>query len=168
MPISLHHAVVTPMLQTLGAAQTWLAKAQAAGLPEAEITSARLIDDMLPFAYQVKSMATHSHGAILGVRAGTFSPDMEIPATMAQLQDILAEAESFLQGVEEAELESLIGQDMRFQFKDYMVPFAAEDFLLTFSLPNFYFHATTTYALLRARGVAVGKRDYLGQMRVKA
>jgi uncharacterized protein len=48
------------------------------------------------------------------------------------------------------------------------MPFTAEGFLLSFSLPNFYFHATTAYAILRMKGVPIGKRDYIGQMRLKS
>jgi len=44
------------------------------------------------------------------------------------------------------------------------IPFTAEGFLLSFSLPNFYFHATTAYAILRHKGVSLGKRDFLGKM----
>jgi hypothetical protein len=48
------------------------------------------------------------------------------------------------------------------------IPFTAEGFLLSFSLPNFYFHATTAYDILRHKGVALGKRDFLGKMRLKS
>ena len=47
------------------------------------------------------------------------------------------------------------------------MPFVAEDFLMSFSIPNMHFHASTAYGMLRAKGVAIGKRDYLGQMRMK-
>jgi hypothetical protein len=46
------------------------------------------------------------------------------------------------------------------------LPFMAEGFLLSFSLPNFYFHATTAYDILRTKGVPLGKRDYLGKLRL--
>jgi hypothetical protein len=48
------------------------------------------------------------------------------------------------------------------------MPFTAEDFILTFSLPNFYFHTSSAYAILRNQGLAVGKMDYLGKLRLKA
>jgi hypothetical protein len=48
------------------------------------------------------------------------------------------------------------------------IPFTTTRFLLSFSLPNFYFHATTTYTVLRLHGVPLGKRDYLGQLRIGA
>ena len=66
-------------------------------------------------------------------------------------------------------MESFIGQDMLFSVPDYdiAIPFDAEQFLLSFSQPNFYFHAVTAYDILRMKGVAVGKMDYMGQMRAR-
>jgi hypothetical protein len=54
-----------------------------------------------------------------------------------------------------------------FQFRDFKLPFTAENFLLSFSLPNFHFHATTAYDILRMKGVPLGKPDYMGQLRLK-
>src|SRR5436190_604022 len=62
----------------------------------------------------------------------------------------------------------LEGKDMVFQIRDNKLPFTAEGFLLSFSLPNFYFHATTAYDILRSKGVPIGKRDFLGRMRMKS
>jgi len=56
---------------------------------------------------------------------------------------------------------------MVFKVRDREVPFTAESFVLSFSLPNFYFHATTAYDILRTKGVPLGKRDVLGQLRLK-
>jgi hypothetical protein len=55
---------------------------------------------------------------------------------------------------------------MEFQMRDFRMPFTAEDFLLSFSQPNFYFHAATAYDILRMKGVAVGKRDFMGKLRL--
>jgi hypothetical protein len=65
------------------------------------------------------------------------------------------------------EVNALEGKDVAFQFGETKVPFVAETFLLSFSLPNFHFHATTAYDILRSRGVPLGKRDYMGRMRIK-
>ena len=56
---------------------------------------------------------------------------------------------------------------MRFAFGERQADFTAENFLLSFSLPNFYFHATTTYAILRWKGLPLGKRDFTGRLRLK-
>jgi hypothetical protein len=57
---------------------------------------------------------------------------------------------------------------MVFQLGERRLPFLVEDFLLSFSMPNFYFHTATAYDLLRLRGMPLGKRDYLGRLRLKA
>jgi hypothetical protein len=84
------------------------------------------------------------------------------------MRGLLSDAIAFLNGVTEDEMEGFIGQDMRFEIGEKKLPFTAEDFLLTFSQTNFYFHAVTAYGVLRAKGVAVGKLDYLGALRIKA
>jgi hypothetical protein len=66
------------------------------------------------------------------------------------------------------EVNALEGRDMAFQFRDRNIPFTAETFVLSFSLPNFYFHATTAYDILRNKGVPLGKRDFMGRLRIKA
>jgi hypothetical protein len=63
-------------------------------------------------------------------------------------------------------VESFIGCDMRFEFKDICLKFTAENFLLSFSVPNFFFHATTAYDILRWKGVTIGKIDFLGRLRL--
>jgi hypothetical protein len=123
---------------------------------------------MFPFAYQVKSTAVHSLGAIEGVRRGVFSPDITPPPTdFEALRSQVAGALSALKAVDPAEIDGFMGRDMRFEFRDMRMDFTAENFLLSFSLPNFYFHTTAAYSILRWKGVAVGKRDYLGRLRLK-
>lgn len=163
MPISLHAALVPSMLQLLGSAQGWLAKAAAGPMSETEVLEASLAPDMLPFDYQVKSLAVHSRGAFEGVRRGVFSPDLsDPPASLAELAGLLDETARYLEALTEEEVEALRGGEMRFEVGTRQLPFTVDDFLLSFSQPNFYFHATAAYAILRARGLPLGKRDFLG------
>jgi hypothetical protein len=172
MPLSLFAATIPSYRQILGAVAGLLQTAEAfcteKGLPTPEIIQARLAADMFPFAYQVKSTAVHSIGAIEGVRKGVFSPDTTAPPdTFAALQDRIGSALVALEAIDPAEIEGFIGRPMCFAFGERRIDFTAEDFLLSFSQPNFYFHATTAYDILRWKGVAVGKRDYIGKLRVK-
>ena len=64
------------------------------------------------------------------------------------------------------EINALADKPMLFKMGETEIPFTTDNFMLSFSLPNFYFHATTTYAVLREHGVPLGKMDYLGQLRV--
>jgi len=86
----------------------------------------------------------------------------------AGLQRVVTEAREALQQVKAAEVDAVQGKDMTFQLPTMKIPFTAENFLLSFSLPNFYFHATTAYDILRHKGVPIGKRDFLGRMRIKS
>jgi hypothetical protein len=121
---------------------------------------------MHPFAYQVKSAAVHSLGALEGARRGVFTPDRtEPPDSFAALKARITEARSGLQSIEPGEVDGLVGRDMRFSFGERHIDFRAEEFLLSLSQPNFYFHATTAYDILRWQGVPIGKRDFLGRLR---
>jgi hypothetical protein len=167
MPLSLHAALVPTWLQILGASRGWLDKAMAHGMSEEELVEARLVDDMFPFAYQVKSLAVHSQGAIEAVRQGVFSPNFAevLPGTLIELRDRIDGAIAALLRLDENELEMFAGKPMRFEIGEKRLDFTAENFLLSFSQPNFHFHASMAYAILRATGVPVGKLDYLGKLR---
>ena len=172
MAFSLYAATVPSYLQILRAVSGLLDKAEAFcnqnGIASHEILQTRLAEDMLPFAYQVKSTAVHSLGAIDGVRRGVFSPDTTPPPeNFAALKARIVETLAALEAIEPAEVDAFVGRDVRFAFGDRHVDFTAENFLLSFSQPNFYFHATTTYAILRWKGVPLGKRDFTGRTRVK-
>lgn len=172
MPFSLYDAVVPSNLQVLRAVDGLLDKATAfcaeRGRSEADLIDARLTPDMLPFGYQVKSCAGHSVGGIEGARAGSFSPDrLPWPTDFAGLHDVVHEAIASLNEMDRAVVDVLADSDTQFAFGETRLPFTGANFLLSFSQPNFYFHATTAYAILRAQGVKLGKRDFLGTLRLK-
>jgi len=172
MAFSLYAATIPSYQQILGSVSGLLVKAQAfceeKAIKHEDILQARLAPDMLPFAYQVKSTAVHSLGAIEGVRCGTFSPDRTPPPeTFPALHARIAETLSALEKIEPAEINSFIGRDMRFVRGEHQLEFTAENFLLSFSQPNFYFHATTAYDILRWKGVQIGKRDFTGALRLR-
>ena len=138
------------------------------GHDHSAVIGARLIDDMLPFTYQIKSVAEHTAGALAAVKEGSYSPDLNPPpADFESLRAKLADAEAALNAVSEADMEALMGRDMVFAFKDMRLNFTVENFLLSFAQPNFYFHAATAYDILRMLGVQIGKRDFTGMVRIK-
>jgi hypothetical protein len=172
MDFSLYAATVPSYQQTLQAVSGLLGKAEAfcseKGIAPHDIIQARIAEDMLPFAYQVKSTAVHSLGSIEGVRKGVFSPDTTTPPeSFSALKARIAETLAALEKIEAAEINGFVGRDMRFAFADRQIDFTAENFLLSFSLPNFYFHAATAYDILRGKGLPIGKRDFLGRTRTK-
>ena len=172
MPFTLYAAIIPSYLQILSSVSRLIDKVESFAneqdLAPDSLIQAQLAEDMHPFAYQVKSTAVHSFGAIEGVRKGVFSPDTTPPpSTCDALRDRIATTIAELQKIDPEEIESFIGRDMRFQAGDMRIDFLAEEFLLSFSQPNFYFHATTAYDILRMRGVPIGKRDFNGRVRKK-
>jgi hypothetical protein len=172
MAISLYDLSVVSFLQTVGAVAGFLdrglAHLQATGVDPEEIVETRLYPDMLPFRFQIVSVAHHSIGAIQGVQKGLFEPPGETPPLdYAALQKLVADTRDSLLRLTAAEVNALEGRDVLFRVRKSEIPFTAEGFLMSFSLPNFHFHATTAYDILRSKGVPVGKRDYLGKMRLK-
>ena len=123
---------------------------------------------MLPLGYQVKCCVSHSVGGIEGVKAGSFSPDMAAwPTDFAGLHALLQGAIEALNSIDREAFEALADTDTQFAFGETRMPFTGANFLLSFSQPNFFFHASTAYAILRAQGVKLGKRDFLGRPRLK-
>lgn len=172
MAISLYDVSVGTFLQILASAEGFLAKGLAhcteKGIDPGEIVETRLFPDMLPFRFQVVSLCHHSRGAVDGAMAGLFSPPKPAGEDYAGLQNLVSEARAHLAGIKADAVNALEGKDVTFALGDRKIPFKAQDFLMTFSLPNFYFHATTTYDILRQKGVPLGKRDFIGRMKIAA
>ena len=171
MAISFHDASVGTYLQVLdgvtGVLEKGASHAADSGLDLQEIVMTRIHEDMMPFHFQVVSVAHHSWGAMQGMQKGRFQPpSFDLDLDYAGLQALVAAARDGLAGLDAAEVEALGEKSMVFKLGKRELPFTNQNFLLSFSLPNFYFHATTTYDILRMRGVPRGKTDFLGQLKV--
>lgn len=172
MTLSLYDAVIPPFRQMVGSLQGVLEKGaqhyEGKGRSPDDLLRERIHEDMLPLTFQIDSVIHHSIGAIEGVKAGVFHAASSIEeADYAGFQALLAQAAQQLEALAPADMEALAGKDVIFKFKDLEMPFTAEGFLMSFSKPNLYFHATTAYDILRMAGVPLGKRDYLGQLQLK-
>ncbi len=171
MPISFHEASAGTYLQILDALDGVLAKgashAAASGRNLQEVVTTRLREDMMPFHFQVVSAAHHSWGALQAMEKGEFRPpSFELDKDYAGLQALVSEAREGIRGLAPAAVDALEEKSLVFKLGKAELPFTNPNFLLSFSLPNFYFHATTAYDILRVLGVPLGKRDYIGAMRV--
>ena len=171
MSVSLYDLSVASHLQILGGVANVLAKgeeyAATGNMDLEEIVSYQLREDMAPFSFQVISVWHHSLNAIKGLKAGEFSPPPKMSGLDYQgLRGLANEAIEGLQGETPEAINALADKPMLFKMGKTEIPFTTDNFMLSFSLPNFYFHATTTYAVLREHGVPLGKMDYLGQLRV--
>ncbi len=171
MSISLYDASVASYLQTLGGVSNVLAKGEAfadgGNLDLEAIVGFKLRDDMAPFSFQVLSVWHHSMNAIRGLKEGLFQPPPRMSdLDYGKLKGLVAEATLSLEAESREDIDALAGRPMIFRIGDREIPFTTDDFILSFSLPNFYFHATTLYDILRIHGVPLGKRDYLGALRI--
>ena len=169
MNITLYQATIPSYLQIIGSVIRMIDQAEAHCAENKssadELIQARLADDMLPFTFQINAVCNHSMGAIEAVRKGVFLPKGEMVEDFDSLRSMLTTTETGLQLLLEDEVNAFVGKPMRFEYRDKREDYVAEEFLLSFSQPSFYFHAVTAYDILRAKGVAVGKRDFLGKLR---
>lgn len=173
MTISLYEASVVSYLQTLGAVShvldLGLKHCRQQGIDPDEIVETRLHADMLPFRFQIVSVVHHSLGTVAALRSGQFLPPSDRRLhDYAALQGLVTDANDAMRKVTAEEINSRAGHDVVFQVQDFRREFTTEGFVLSFSLPNVHFHAATAYDILRMRGVPVGKRDFMGQLRLKS
>lgn len=172
MGVSLYDISVGNYLQTLNAVSGFLGRGlshcQDNGIDPNEVVEARLYGDMLPFRFQIVSVCHHSLNAIKAVKAGEMGPPGAVgELDYAGLQKLVEDTIAELKAMNADEVNALAGKDVAFALGSMKLPFTAENFILSFSLPNFHFHATTAYDILRSKGVPLGKRDYMGPLRLK-
>ena len=172
MSIKINQASLETYKQILPAALQILNKAKAhfeeTGTDLEDIVQARLYEDMAPFSFQVFSIVHHSLGALNALKSGEFGPpNMPENLDFAALHSLLEEAVNDLKNFSADEVDACSEQEVLFKMGSIEWPFSADSFILSFSLPNFYFHVTTMYDMLRMRGVSVGKLDFIGKMQLK-
>ena len=161
MTFSLYDASAPVFINSLRNMRVWLDKAAAEGSAEALI-DARLTEDMRPLAAQYQ-MASDTAKNALARLAGVEPPVMpDTEATLAQLQERCDKTIAFLESADTAVVNASEDREIVLKFPGGMgYRFTGADYLRRFALPNFYFHVTIAYAILRAQGVALGKPDYL-------
>ncbi len=171
MAISLYDVSVTNYLQVLTAMEGILEKGstycQENDISLDDIVGTQLIEDMLPFRFQGISVVHHSLGSIKGVLSGEFlPPDGYGEPDYVGIQKLVTDARQELEGISRESVDAREGQPVAFKIGGRELPFTAENFVFSFSLPNLFFHATTAYDILRMKGAPLGKRDFLGQLRL--
>ncbi|MCE7797028.1 DUF1993 domain-containing protein [Sphingobium sufflavum] len=172
MAFSLYHASVPQYLQILPAVVGTLDKAEAwateNGLSGEEILGKQLAPDMWPLTNQFRQVAGHSARAIEAISSGIFTPlTTPSPLDFAELRTILTDALATLQNIDADTLDAQADKEVAFEIGGQVrMRFVASDFILTFSQPNFFFHTTAAYSILRHLGVPIGKRDYLGTPKI--
>ncbi|MEO8279593.1 MAG: DUF1993 domain-containing protein [Ideonella sp.] len=166
MTISMYQASVPRFINILGNLSRILDKTQAhidaRKIADATLTSYRLFPDMLPLSTQVQIACDTAKGLVAklsGVEAPVFEDGEK---TIAELKERIAKTISFIEGVPAAKIDGTEDKDIVTKRGDKETHYKGMQFLLGHAVPNFYFHVTTTYNILRHNGVEIGKRDYLG------
>lgn len=168
MSLTMHSASVPVFVRFLGNLLTWLDKAEAHAAARkfdaANYLGLRLAPDMLPFTRQIQIATDTAKGCVARL-AGVEVPKWEDnEATFAELRARVQKAVDYVQSIPASQID---GSEQR----EVVLPtrsgeprrFVGEDYLRFWVLPNFFFHVTTAYALLRHAGVEIGKADFLGR-----
>ena len=160
MAYDIYDASIPPLIHMLGGLSTILSKGEAqGGIDPAE---ARLAPDMLPLKAQVYIATDQAKGC--GARlAGVEIPKYEdVETSFADLKARVAKTIAFLKTLDRKAFVGAEGKHIVLKFPNNTFEFNGADYVGKFVLPNVYFHITTAYGILRNRGVALGKGDYLG------
>jgi hypothetical protein len=162
MSFSIYDACVPVFANAMTSMAAWLDKALAEGKSEATLMEAKLADDMRPFPAQIQ-MASDTAKNTVARLAGVAAPAMaDTEASFAELADRCQRTVAFVNGIDRAALDGADARPVELKFANGMgYRFTGAAYLTGFALPNFFFHVTTGYAILRNQGVALGKPDFL-------
>jgi hypothetical protein len=144
----------------LDKAATWAA---ARKVSEADLLNMRLSPDMFPLVRQVRAATDHAANAAARLSGKELLKFANDETTLAGLKDRIAKTVEFLKSVKQGEVDGTEAKEIKITFPSGQVrDFTGQSLLLGNALPNFYFHATTAYDIVRQCGVEVGKRDFMG------
>lgn len=162
--ISSYLRVLDGTIATMKKAQTFY---EQQGRNGDEALNLRIAEDMWELRRQLHSVRHHSLNAARGLLRGEFNPPKNQEETDLQgaIELLIADRDE-LATISAAEINALSGKPMYFRMTGVELPFTMENFVMSFTLPNLYFHAATVYNLLRADGVPLGKSDFLGPMQM--
>jgi len=166
MAISMYQASIPQLTKMLTNLSNILKKgeefASAQNLDSKALVEGQLAPDMFPLTKQVQiacDQVKNGMARIAGVEPPKFEDD---EASFADLQERIAKTIAFANSLKPAQIDGTEAKEIKFSIKEWNFEFVGEQYLLTWIIPNFYFHVTTAYDILRHKGVEVGKADYLG------
>ena len=166
MTLSMYQASVplfTRMLTNLAAILSKAeAHATARKIDPAVLLGSRLFPDMLPLTRQVQlaaDFAKNTTARLAGVEIVKFADE---ETSLPELQQRIAKTLDYVKGFKPSQIDGSEDREITLPIGGDSWTFKGQDFLLHFGLPNFYFHVTTAYDILRHSGVEIGKRDFLG------
>ncbi len=128
------------------------------------IPQARLIVDMLPLSAQIQIACDTAKGGAARLAGVEIPKHEDTEATLAELKARVTKTLDFIKTIKREQLQGAETREIVLQFPQTTLKFNGINYLTNFVLPNFFFHVTMAYALLRKNGVELGKRDFLGQI----
>jgi hypothetical protein len=135
------------------------------GIDPASLLGARLIEDMQPLTFQIMQAINHSAGALATVRGQQRARPSGLD-TFAGAKRAVEEALAELEAIKPEELDDAAAKPVELKFPGRELKFTGLGYLSSFAMPQFFFHVTTAYDLLRHKGVPIGKRDFLGRIQL--
>jgi len=138
--------------------------AEAKKIDPSVLVNARLAVDMLPLSKQVQIASDAAKGAGARLTGSDVPSFADTETTFPELQARIAKTVDFLKGLDAAQFDGSESKEIVLTLAKGEVTFKGDAYLLNFVLPNFYFHMTTAYAILRHNGLDLGKMDYLGAL----
>jgi hypothetical protein len=166
MKISMHQASAPRFANTLRNLSAILDKAQAHAeakkLDPAVLGGLRLIADMFPLARQVQIACDTAKGAVARLAGVEIPKHEDTEVTIPELKARIAKTIDFVSSVPAAKLDGSEEREVILKLRGQDVKFSGLQYLFGHAYPNFYFHVTTAYNILRANGVELGKRDFIG------
>lgn len=166
MSISMHKASAPVFLRMLGNLDQFLAKAEEnakqRGFDPNSFVTQRLAPDMRPLSAQIQLASDSAKGAMARLSGGTPPSMPDTETTIAELRLRIAKTIDYVKSVPASAVDGSEDRQVVLKLPSGEIPFAGLAFLTGFALPNFFFHVTTAYAILRHSGVPLGKLDFLG------
>jgi hypothetical protein len=166
MKISMYQASVPRMVNILKNLSTILDKAQAhidaKKIDAAVLTESRLFPDMLPMKRQVMIACDTAKGAVARLAGVEIPKHEDTEQNFVELKVRIAKTIAFVETIKPEQIDGSEDKDIHLKLGSREVDWKGMQYLLGFALPNFYFHVTTAYDILRHNGVELGKRDYIG------
>lgn len=173
MAITLYDAFVPSCQQILSGLSGLIDKGEAHvkehGLDDTDLIEATLSETMWTLPWHVRACWVHGAYTFDQLPTGEFTPDFtDVPDSWDSMRAMVDDAQAKLAALDPDTVEALADKTMGFVLGGKrLMEFSGQDFLLSFNQPNFYFHATTFYDILRHKGVALGKRDFMGAPRLR-
>ena len=160
------HAISAPvfarMLKNLSAI---LAKAEqqakTKGYDPNVLLSARLAPDMFPLTRQIQIATDHAKGAVARLAGHTPEAIEDTESNFAEVQARIAKVIAIVEGYKPEQIDGSEGREVSVKIPNAELKFTGLDYVNQWAMPNFYFHVTMAYAILRANGIELGKRDFL-------